>query len=80
MGLVKSIEEDNKKMCLLQASVERAGKDLNLRMRICSPPHGHFVTRPRKGRAVPCIPEIALNVLVNCSMRAIQHGGHYNLS
>ena len=25
---------------------ERAGRDLNPRMRICSPPHNHFVTRP----------------------------------
>jgi len=27
-------------------STERAGRDLNPRMRICSPPHSHFVTRP----------------------------------
>ena len=30
----------------LSCRVKRAGRDLNPRMRICSPPHSHFVTRP----------------------------------
>ena len=47
---------------------ERAGRDLNPRMRICSPPHSHFVTRPKMwlpGYESAMCPKCILIILIN---------------